>query len=238
MLRRTLLGAATLGFVGLPYVMSTSSQPAANKSAATSGDYVALSPLASLAPHGPPDASGPAAEVPFLAGTPRPEAPLAGPPVANLEELFRFDITPDWVLARWPRVSTVTNQPELKGYRVPVVTGARPHDLAGSLTYYFNAKQEPQRIIFHGTTGDAEPLAKLMISKFKFRRVSDADAGTLRFQVQWSGKPLSELRVRPAQVVESGEPYRRFEVNLLIERPTQQRRGTTDGQRKLSEIRL
>lgn len=217
MLRRTLLGAATLGLVSLPYVMSTSST-----TGPTSGDYSALD----------------TADAPLLSGVPRQsDVPLTGRPVADLAEIFRFDITPKWVFDHWPRVETTTNQPELKGYRVPVVTGSRLPDLAGSLTYYFNARQEPQRIVFHGTTGDAEPLARLMTSKFNFRRVSEPDAGTLRFQVQWSGKPVSELRVRPAQVVDANEPYRRFDVNLLIERPMQRRRST-DGERKLSDLRL
>ena len=40
----------------------------------------------------------------------------------------------------------------------------------------------------------------------------------VRDQIQ-AAKIVSELRVQPAQIVDVGQPHRRFSVNLLIERP-------------------
>jgi hypothetical protein len=162
---------------------------------------------------------------------------LAGAPIAGFDEILRFDLTPDWVLARWPRISTTTNQPELKGYRVPVVTGARAEDLAGSLTYYFDPQQELQRIVFHGTTGDPQPLVKFVTERFNFRRAKDGEAGWQRYQVVWNGEPVSELRIRPAQVVDATQPHRRYLINLLIERPPSTDL-LPDGERKFSNLRL
>ncbi len=60
--------------------------------------------------------------------------------------MLRFDVTVEWVMQRWPRVSTGLPYLQLQGYRVPLVTGTKVADLAGSLTYYFNARQQVQRI--------------------------------------------------------------------------------------------
>ena len=67
-------------------------------------------------------------------------------PMPSLAEVLRFDVTVAWVMQRWPRVSTGLPYLQLQGYRVPLVTGTTVADLAGSLTYYFNAQQQVQRI--------------------------------------------------------------------------------------------
>jgi hypothetical protein len=230
-LRSSMLGTATIALLGLPYLMSTPGKDGqTSKDEAKGGGPIQV-------PAGDAVDLRSSAAPPFLANAAQANMPLTGPPVSGLEEILRFDVTPDWVLARWPRVSTTTNQPELKGYRVPVVTGARPEDLAGSLTYFFNARQELQRIVFHGTTGKPEPLVQFLADKFEFRPVQDADAGWQRYQVKWHGAPVSELRVRPAPVVDSTQPQRRYLVNLLIERP-QPLEWFSPGERKLSGLRL
>ncbi len=60
--------------------------------------------------------------------------------VQDASSVFDFQITPEWVVAHWPTVSTGLAQLQLEGYRVPLVTGTAQQDLAGSLTYYFNAE--------------------------------------------------------------------------------------------------
>lgn len=143
-----------------------------------------------------------------------PGLPLAGPSVAELGEIFRFDVTTAWVMGRWPRVSTQLADLELQGYRVPLVTGTREDDLAGSLTYYFDREQRVQRITFFGTTGDARRLVATLATRHRFLRELTDDAGLFLYQVKYNGKPLSELRVRPANVVEANNPHGRFEVAL------------------------
>ena len=76
--------------------------------------------------------------------------------VQDPSSVFHFQITPEWIVAHWPAVSTGLAQLQLEGYRVPLVTGTARHDLAGSLTYYFNAEQKLQQITFVGTTGDPD----------------------------------------------------------------------------------
>ena len=72
---------------------------------------------------------------------PRPNLPRPTTPVLSLEEVLRFDVTTAWVLSKWPRVSANLAELDMQGYRVPLVTGTGDADVAGSLTYYFNAKQ-------------------------------------------------------------------------------------------------
>ena len=64
--------------------------------------------------------------------------------------VFDFQITPESIVAHWPAVSTGLAQLQLEGYRVPLVTGTAKHNLAGSLTWYFNAQQKLQQITFVG----------------------------------------------------------------------------------------
>lgn len=142
-----------------------------------------------------------------------------GPPVADLSEVFRLDATTAWVLSRWPRVTTRLAPLDLQGYRVPLVTGTKDSDLAGSLTYYFNRDQRVQRITFIGTTGDSRPLVALMATKFGFTRQLVRDAGLYLYQVKEGKQAVSELRIKPAATVSAADPNGRFQVALVIERP-------------------
>jgi hypothetical protein len=144
---------------------------------------------------------------------------LEGAPARSLEEILQFEGTPAWVMARWPRVTAGLAELDLQGYRVPLVSGTGPDDLAGSLTYYFNKDQKIERIIFHGTTGDPRKLITLVTSKYSFLHEPTSDPSLSLFQAKWHGKPHSELRIRPARVVRADQPHVRYEVDLAMKRP-------------------
>jgi len=203
MLQRTLVGTALLGLVGLPYVLSTKSTD--STVAGRAADE--MTSIAQVPPGGAPEISA------------HDLARARSTPPTRPDEIFRFDLTADTVVRRWPLVATTTNQPELKGYRVPLVTGGRDHDLAGSLTYYFNAEQQVERIAFHGTTGDPRPLVQFLTRKFGFQAEPTNDAGLERYQVKSWGKEVSELRLQTAQLMDAMQPRRRYQIDLLIQRP-------------------
>lgn len=145
---------------------------------------------------------------------------LEGAPVHDLAEVLRFDVSPGWVVARWPRVSTGLAQLQLQGYRVPLVTGTARDDLAGALTYYFNPRQEMQRLTFHGTTGDARKLVHLVTTRYGLARRLTNDPGMFLYERQAAnGEAKSFLWIRPAAVVKANDPLGRLEVALLLERP-------------------
>lgn len=135
----------------------------------------------------------------------------------DLAEALRFDVTPAWVMERWPWVSAGLSQLPLAGYRVPLLSGSAEDDLAGSLTYYFNARQQVARITFQGTTGDARKLIRLLISRYGFGRRMTNDPSLFRYEVPVTKGPAQsylDLRLdRPK------DAHRRFDVALVIERP-------------------
>ena len=136
-----------------------------------------------------------------------------------LAEVLRFDVTASWVMQHWPRVSTGLPYLQLQGYRVALVTGTRVTDLAGSLTYYFNAQQKVQRITFRGTTGDPSALVTLLTGRYGFaRRVLNDPSVVLYEAVDSGNQPIGSVKIRSAQVIEANQPYRRFEVELVMDR--------------------
>ena len=146
--------------------------------------------------------------------------PLEGAGVRDFGEVFRFDVKPGWVVARWPRVSAGLAPLQLQGYRVPLVTGTARDDLAGALTYYFNPRQQIQRLTFQGTTGDARKLVHLVTTRYGLARRLTNDPGMFLYERRDpNGKPNSFLWIRPAGVVKASDPRSRLEVALLLERP-------------------
>ena len=155
----------------------------------------------------------------LLGGSPTPP-PLEGMPAARLEEVFRFDVTPAWITQRWPRVSNGLADLQLQGYRVPLVTGTTEMDLAGSLTYYFNAQHQVQRIAFTGSTGNVGPLVNLLGARFRMARRPTNDPTLMIYEsVTADGKPSSTARIRTAPVIRAGDTFRRYDVQLVLERP-------------------
>jgi hypothetical protein len=140
-------------------------------------------------------------------------------PTTSLAEVLRFDVTVEWVLRRWPRVSTGLPHLQLQGYRVPVITGTSVADLAGSLTYYFNAAQQAQRITLRGTTGDPSALAAIVTGRYHFARRLTNDPGMVLYEAVDSGnQPTGSLKIRSAKVINANQPYARFEVEFEMNR--------------------
>ncbi|OHB79304.1 MAG: hypothetical protein A2W31_15780 [Planctomycetes bacterium RBG_16_64_10] len=147
------------------------------------------------------------------------DVPLEGIPVYDLADVLRMDVTTGWVYSRWSRKSTALADVDLFGVRVPLMTGTKVDDLAGSLTYYFNTAGRVQRISFRGRTGDTRKLVNLLIARYGFRQQLPQVAGEQLYQVRWNGKPISELRIRPAAVLWASTPHASFQVELELERP-------------------
>lgn len=146
--------------------------------------------------------------------------PTDAAPNYDLAAVLRFDVTPSEVLRRWPRVSTGLGQVQLMGYRVLLISGTAENDLAGSLTYYFDNQQRCQRIAFYGTTGNPERLVTLLGQRFSFARRVVNDPGLLIYEVPNSDGPSpSILQMQSSSVIKQVEPYRRYKLSLVIERP-------------------
>lgn len=142
---------------------------------------------------------------------------LVGPSVADFGEIFRFDVSPQWVTARWPRVTTTLAEQGLEGLRVPAVTGTNRDDLAGSLTYYFNRFAQLQRLTFEGYTGDERKLVGLVTQFYGLQPEPTLDAGM--YVARWNGLPSSILRVSRSPVISHDSPNSQLQVLLELNRP-------------------
>ncbi len=147
-------------------------------------------------------------------------SPLGSLPTPSLGEVLRFDVTVEWVMQRWPRVSTGLPYLQLQGYRVPLVSGTSLRDVAGSLTYYFNSGQQVERITLRGTTGDPSALVAILTGTYHFARRLTNDPGVVLYEaVDSSNQPAGSLKIRSASTVEAAKPYSRFEIDLAADRP-------------------
>lgn len=145
--------------------------------------------------------------------------PLEGSPNLTLDEVFRFDITKEWVYGRWARKSTALAELGLFGVRVPLVTGTEIHDLAGSLTYFFDGTGRLERISFKGHTGDTTRIVNLVNQHHGLQVQPTAIAGHQLLQLKRGTDVISELVTQPASVLWSSSPHDSFAVDLQLQRP-------------------
>lgn len=144
--------------------------------------------------------------------------PLEGERSVALDEVFRFDATKEWVYQRWARKSTALAELGLYGVRVPLVTGTEIHDLAGSLTYFFDQFGKVQRISFQGHTGDTTKAIALA-QQHGLQPQTTAIVGEQLLQAKRGNDVISELRTRPSSVLWSSSPHDSFAVELELQRP-------------------
>jgi len=151
-----------------------------------------------------------------LSGTPT-QGYLVGGPIQDLREVLRFDISPDWVMSRFSRVTTVLADTDLEGLRVPLVTGTGPADLAGSITYYFDGMGKLQRVMLHGFTGDATRMVATMTQHYGLQAEPSLDAGV--YTRRWNGTPVHFLRLTRAPVVYSDALHHKLIVYMELNQP-------------------
>ncbi len=236
--RHLVLALAAAGAVGLPALLSSGPRTEQQPVPATEEK----SPLPNPAPQEPNSAAdssrkeSPAKGEEKQTARPGPSSQPSSPSAIALEEVFRPDITPRWVMARWKQISTVTDQLRLSGYRVALVTGTRPDDLVGSLTYYFDSQDRLRRIRFRGTTGDPARLLALLAYRFQLRRVS-GNAPEQVYRRTWNGRVVSQVRIWPSAVLDARRPQERFQVELVLE-PSPQRHWLAPAKASPPELRL
>jgi len=136
-------------------------------------------------------------------------------PLVPLHEVLRVDVTPDWVVSRWPRVATVVGDLEWSGMRVPLITGNNPSDFVGSLTYYFDGGQKLRRISLEGYAGDERPVVTLAMQQFGVLPEPSVSGGLYAYR--WNREPITILAVQYAAVVQADSAQQRhimLEVNI------------------------
>jgi hypothetical protein len=146
--------------------------------------------------------------------------PLEGVTTYSLADVLRMDVPKEWVYQRWPRKSTALSDLDLYGVRVPLVTGSKLYDLAGSLTYFFGRDGRVQRISFRGRTGDTTQVVTLAAQRFGLQPQPTVVVGEQLLQVRRGEDVISQLKTRPAPVLWASSPHDSFAVELDIQDPT------------------
>lgn len=208
-----LLGAA----VGVPYVVDQSAdwrqsmmQPA-SQSQQQAGQAMPQVPKFTM-----PEPMRPKSPGDHLYSSP---APLEGIATYSLADVLRLDINKEWIYSRWARKSTGLAEPELFGIRVPLVSGTRMTDVAGSLTYYFDKQGIVQKLRLVGNTADTSELVNLLASRYGLRPAAPLVAGEQLYRVDRDGMVESELRTQPQSVLWATSPHSSFSVDLELNRP-------------------
>ena len=179
--------------------------------------------------------SGPATAVPgttdqlwdYTLGTPslnqiqqQPNAAVGGGVVNDLREVLRFDIVPGWLPQRFARVSTVTSNVQMDALRVPLITGTQAKDIAGTLTYYFDASQALKRINLQGLTGDPTQLANLMVQFYQL--TPEPSLGGKLYTTRWNNRITSVMQIAPAPVIYAGADHSKYIIFLELNQPSNQ----------------
>ena len=147
-----------------------------------------------------------------------PTAPVLSVTQINaLAEVLRFDIPPAWVMQNFPTVNTGVGDMNLDGLRVPLITGTRPDDLVGTLTYYFDRFQRVQRITLHAVTGDPTRIGTEIQRNYHLQQQPALGGGL--YTTTWNGSPTSILHITPATVITAEQQNSRFTVFLEINQP-------------------
>jgi hypothetical protein len=141
-------------------------------------------------------------------------SPIEGGVVNDLREVLRFDIVPGWLPQRFSRVTTVTSNVQMDGLRVPLITGTQPKDIAGSLTYYFDASKALKRINLHGLTGDPTQLATLMVQFYQLK--PEQSLGGELFTSRWNNRVTSVLQIAPAPIIYAGADHSKYILFLEL----------------------
>ncbi len=142
---------------------------------------------------------------------------LVGSRVQDIREVLRFDISPDWVINRFSRVSTVLADLHLEALRVPIVTGTQADDMAGTLTYHFDRGHKLQRVTIHGFTGNPSRLVATMTQHYGLQKEPTLEAGV--FTRRWNGHPVHFFRLTHAPVVYSDAIHQKYTVFLELNQP-------------------
>lgn len=158
------------------------------------------------------------------AGVPAASSAMPGPSpsgnISDFREVLRFDIGPSFVTSRFAQVTTVAANRQFDAYRVPFVSGTRPTDIAGTLTYYFDANQTVQRIQMQGSMGDPAVLAQLMVAFYHL--APEKSLGGQFYATRWNGRVTSMMLVSPAPIIHAGATYGKYSVFLELNQPSHQ----------------
>lgn len=144
--------------------------------------------------------------------------PLSFIPINDFREVFRFNVTPQWIKQRFDRISNLPPQDGLHGLRTALVTGTNTWDLHGSQTWFFDTSKRLQRLTFRGWVGDPSRLLQVATGHFGLRPQQTHWAGL--YVGQFNGKTTGGLLMKDPDVIDQRNSVQRTAVLMEINLPT------------------
>jgi len=170
------------------------------------GQFVSTSPFSTPAPATPDsrqrgEPSGPATE----------DAPLIPVPATiDLRAWLRWDLPRGYLIWQHPNAAIVPTERNLIGYRIPFTTGLQSQDLTGTLTYYFDSKDQLQRMELSAASGNPWPMTQWLLPQFRLQPIPSTHPNVRLAILKSRDKTQSLLAVATSNASSASTPHELF----------------------------
>jgi hypothetical protein len=96
----------------------------------------------------------------------------SGPATIDLRAWMRWDLPRGYLLWQHPNAAIVPTERNLWGYRIPFTTGLQSQDLTGTLTYYFDAKDQLQRMELSAASQNPWAMTQWLLTQFRLQPIA------------------------------------------------------------------
>jgi hypothetical protein len=176
------------------------------------GQFVSTSPFGT-----PPPASSDGRQRSEPSGTvsqasPETQASPAtpGPATIDLRAWLRWDLPRGYLLWQHPNAAIVPTERNLLGYRFPFTTGLQPQDLTGTLTYYYDAKDQLQRMELSAASENPWPMTQWLLPHFRLQPIAPLQPNFRLAILKSRDKTQSLLAVATGNASSARPPHELF----------------------------
>jgi hypothetical protein len=178
------------------------------------GQFVSTSPFVTASPPNPD--SRQRGEPSALETQASPTTP--GPATIDLRAWLRWELPRGYLLWQHPNAAIVPTERNLVGYRIPFTTGLQPQDLTGTLTYFYDAKDQLQRMELSAASINPWPMTQWLVPQFRLQPIASQHPNLRLAILENRDKPQSLLAVATGNSPSASPPHELFlELNRSTE---------------------
>jgi hypothetical protein len=166
----------------------------------------------STTPFGTPSPTTPVGRQRSEPSSPAPQESQAtpGPATIDLRAWLRWDLPRGYLLWQHPNAAIVPTERNLIGYRIPFTTGFQPQDLTGTLTYYYDAKEQLQRMELSAASGNPWPMTQWLLPQFHLQPIISLDPNVRLATLKSRDKTQSLMAVATGKAPSGSPPHELF----------------------------
>jgi hypothetical protein len=127
-----------------------------------------------------------------------------------LRAWLRWDLPRGFLIWQHPNAAIVPTERNLLGYRIPFTTGLQPQDLTGTLTYYFDSKDQLQRMELSAASGNPWPMTQWLLPQFRLQPIPSTRPNVRLAILKNHDKPQSLLAVAYGNASSASTPHELF----------------------------